>query len=169
MWLVETAKSNRFCFGDMLEVKAFKAVKFPVTLVGVECVRAYIEVDMIKNDLPLLLSHKSMKTAGMLLNFQNASCWNLSRYIKLPRTTCGYYSVILWGFRKMYLNEEKESWKIILLICLCIKERLISWVKDCRLFHDKEFLDLSKDVCDSCSVCLRFWRPSLSPVAMSGV
>ena len=32
-WPVKTAKSNRiFCFGDWVELKAIKAVKFPVTL-----------------------------------------------------------------------------------------------------------------------------------------
>ena len=59
---VKTAKSNRkFCFGDGVEVKAINSVKFPVTIGCVKGVRAYIEADIVKNDLPLLLSHKSMK------------------------------------------------------------------------------------------------------------
>ena len=54
---VKTAKSSRiFCFG----------------VDGVKSVRVYIEADS-KNDLPLLLSHKSIKTAGMLLDLKNDS------------------------------------------------------------------------------------------------
>lgn len=64
---METVRSNRiFCFGDGVEVRAIKTVKFPVTIGGI---RGYIEADIIKNDIPLLLSYKSMKTAGILLNF----------------------------------------------------------------------------------------------------
>ena len=47
-----------------MEVKAINSVKFQVTIGGVKCVRVYIKADIIKNDLPLLLSYKSMKTAG---------------------------------------------------------------------------------------------------------
>ena len=65
--LVKTASSNRtFCFGDGVEVKAINLVKFLVTIVGIKGVREYIEVDILKNDLLLLLSHKTMKTVGML-------------------------------------------------------------------------------------------------------
>ena len=68
--LVETAKFNRtFCFGDEVKVKTIKAVKFPVTFGSIKSIKAYLEADIIKNDLPLLLSHKSMKSAGILPNF----------------------------------------------------------------------------------------------------
>ena len=69
-----------------MEVKAIKSVKFPVTIEGVKGVRVYIKVDN-KNDFPLLLSHKLMKTAGMLLDFKNDSCRILGRDIKLQSMT----------------------------------------------------------------------------------
>ena len=73
--LVKIAKSNRtFCFRGGVEVKAINSVKFQVTIVGFKCITAYIEANIVKNDLPLLLSHKSMKTAGMQLNFKNDCC-----------------------------------------------------------------------------------------------
>ena len=40
MWLVETAKSNwTFYFGDEVDAKAVKVIKFQVTLVGVKGVK----------------------------------------------------------------------------------------------------------------------------------
>ena len=48
-YLVKTAKSNRtFYFGDRVEIKAIKSVKFPVTIGHIKGVRAYIETDIIK-------------------------------------------------------------------------------------------------------------------------
>ena len=96
-YLVKTAKPNRtFCFGDGVEAKAINSVKFPVTIRGVvKGVRMYIEAAMVKNDLLLLLSHKSISTAGMLLDFKNDSYRILCRYIKLQSTMFGHYSLLL--------------------------------------------------------------------------
>ena len=44
------------------------------------------------------------------------------------------------------------------------KKTWISLVRGSKTFNDKEFLDLIQDVCDSCSVCLVFRKPSLQPV-----
>ena len=45
--LEKTAKfKSTFCFWDEVEVKAIKAVKFPLTLVGVKGVRVHIVVDI---------------------------------------------------------------------------------------------------------------------------
>ena len=73
-----------------MEVKAIRSVKFPV-----KGVRAYIEANIVKNDLPLLLSHESMKTVGMLLDLKNDSCQILGRYIKLQSMTSEHYSLPL--------------------------------------------------------------------------
>ena len=79
-----------FCFGGRVEVKAIKSVKFLGTISSVKGVRVCIEADIIKNDLPLLLSHKSMKTAGMPLDYKNEDYWILGRYIKLQSMTSGH-------------------------------------------------------------------------------
>ena len=93
--LVKTAKSNRtFCFDDGVKIKAINSVKFLVTIGSVKGVKVYIEADIVKNDLPLLLSHKSMKTAGMLLDFKNDSCRILGN-MKLQNTTSGHYNLPL--------------------------------------------------------------------------
>ena len=66
-----------------------------LTIGDVKGVRAYIEADTVKNNLPLLLSDKTMKTAGMLLDFKNDSCQILGRYIKLQSMMSGHYSLPL--------------------------------------------------------------------------
>ena len=103
---METAESNR----TWVEVKAIKAVEFPVTLWDVKVDRTYTEADIFKNDLPQLQSHKSMKTSGILLNFKNDSYQILGKYTKLQRTTSGHYSLLLTN---MLLGSEKSP-KIVL-------------------------------------------------------
>ena len=120
-----------------------------------------------------------MKAAGILLNFKNDSNRILSWYIKLQRTISGHYSLSL---TKMLLWAEKSP--KILLYCEPLekcsriekrrklhrhflhvsKERRLSLVRGSRVFHDKEYLVLIKDVCNSSFVCLRFIRPPLQPV-----
>ena len=78
-----------------MEVKPINSVKFPVTIRDVKGVRAYIEADIVKNNLPLLLSHKYLKTAGMLLDIKNDSCGILGTHIKLQSMSSGYYSLPL--------------------------------------------------------------------------
>ena len=70
--------------GDRVEVKAIKSVNFPVTIGSVQSLKVCIEADIVKNDLPLLLSHKSMRTAGM-----NDSCQILGRSMNLQSTMSG--------------------------------------------------------------------------------
>lgn len=108
---METVRSNRiFCFGDGVEVRAIKTVKFPVTIGSIRGIRGYIEADIVKNDVPLLLSHKSMKTAGILLNFKNDSCCIFGRHIKLQTTTSRHYSLPLTNI----LLEIKNAPSIVL-------------------------------------------------------
>ena len=84
--MVETAKPNMtFRFEDVVGVKAIKTAKFPVTLGDVKDVRANIEAVIVKNDSPLQLNHKSMKTQEILLNFQNDYCRILGIYIKITK------------------------------------------------------------------------------------
>ena len=64
----------------------------------------------MKNYLPLLLSHKSMRTAGMLLDFVNDSCWILGWYIKLQSMMSGHYSLPLTNI----LLEAERSASVVL-------------------------------------------------------
>ena len=165
--LVKNAKLNKtFCLGDGVKVKPIYSVKFLVTIGCVKGVRAYIEVDIVRNDLPLLLSHKSMKTAEMLLDFKNDSCWILGRYIKLQSTTSGHYNLSLTNMfcgvessmnvvlhcealKKCSRVEKRKAEKLHWQFAHASKEKLIFLVKGIKIFNEKKFLDLIQDVCES--------------------
>ena len=63
---IKTAKSNRtFCFGDGVEVKAIKLVKFPLTIRSVKDVRVYIEADLVKM---------------IYFHYWAINCWNIVNF-----------------------------------------------------------------------------------------
>ena len=96
------------------------------------------------------ISHKSMKTAGMLLDLKNDCCTILGRYLKLQSTTSGHYSLLLTNilfelerlanvglhyevFKLFESGEKKESWEITYAISSCIKKRnSYPWVEKLR-------------------------------------
>ena len=57
-----------FRFGDGVEVQASAKVKIPVVIGGVKYL---LDVDIVENELPLLISKQSMQKMGMKLDFQN--------------------------------------------------------------------------------------------------
>ena len=102
-------------------------VKFPVTIGGIKGVRVYIEADIVKNNLPLLLGHKSMKIAGMVLDLKNDCCCILGRYIKLQTTISGHYSLPLTN-----MLLETERLMNVVLHCKALKS-VQEWGKEGRL------------------------------------
>lgn len=178
--LVKYTNSDRsFCFGDGVAVTAIKVAKFPVTLGGI---RVYIEADIVKNDLPLLLSHKSMKTAGIVLDFRKDMCWIFDKCIELKTTTSGHYCLPLTnklldhsGTKNIVLHvqnfgqcsfteKKKKAEKLHRQFAHASKEKLVSLVKKSGKFNDKEFIKAIEEVCENCQICLRFKKAPLRPV-----
>ena len=89
----ERSNDATFRFGDGVEVTSSKLVKFPV-VTGSQ--KFFIEADVVKNELPLLLSRQSMKRAEMIINFSNDTV-NVGGkdIIKLTCTTSGHYCLPL--------------------------------------------------------------------------
>ena len=178
--LVKYSTSTKsYCFGDGRAVKAKKKVTFPA-LIGP--VKVNIESDVVCNDLPLLLSHKSMKAAGMILDFNSDQVCFQGNWIPLKTTTSGHYSVKLSRMilddntlskvvlhvktlDKCSYNEKKnKAIKLHKQFAHASKEKLMNLVKKTKSFNDKEFIQLIEIVCDECVTCRKFKKPSLRPV-----
>ena len=61
------------------------------------------------------------------------------------------------------VEKRKEAKKLHRQFAHASKEKSMSLVRSNKALNDKEFLDLIWDVCDSCSVCLKFRKPLLQP------
>ena len=74
--------------------------------------------------------------------------------LEVARLTNVLYCVAL----KM-LKSERKAEKLHRQFAHASKEKLISLFRGSKAFNDKKFLDLIHDICDSCSICLRFPHP----------
>ena len=105
MKLVETLHSDsKFRFGDGIEVKSTKLMKIPATI-GKK--KVMINTDVVRNDIPLLMSRSAMKRSNMVLDFVNDTVQVLGDTIRLESTFSGHYCIPLT--RKLLDTKIKYS------------------------------------------------------------
>ena len=171
---------TKFRFGDGIEVKSVKEIEFPV-IIGKKRVR--IKANVVKNEIPLLLSKASMKRAKLVLNFNNDTAEILGQNVKLHITSSGHYCVPLCNTLLMdnvlntnivlhtealqYMSNDKKMKKAIKLhkqFAHASKEKLCNLVRNSKAYNDKMFLNMIEKCCDSCEICMKLRRPPLRPV-----
>ena len=77
-----------FTFGDGKTVNSSKRVSLPCWIGGM---KANITTDIVQCNVPLLLSKKSMKKAGMVINFKEDTLNVCGKTLKLKDTSSGHY------------------------------------------------------------------------------
>ena len=88
---VKEYKSNRrFKFGDGNVVKSFKRVIIPAKIGNTSC---SIETEVVKSDIPLLLSKASLKKAGAVIDLEKDEAVMFQEPIKLQFTSSGHYCI----------------------------------------------------------------------------
>ena len=98
-----------FRFGDGAEVTSSKLVKFPV-VIGSQ--KFFIEANVVKNELPLLLSRQSMKRAEMITDFSNDMVnVGAKDIIKLICASSGHYCLLL---TRLLLHDSSPHSRIVL-------------------------------------------------------
>ena len=90
--VVETDSSRNFTFGNGRTYHSMKQVNLPCYIGGM---KATIKVDIVKCDIPLLLSKDAMKRGKMVINFMNDSVTIGGKVIKLTETSSGHYKLPL--------------------------------------------------------------------------
>ena len=115
--VTETVSGKNFRFGDGKIVKSFKLVKLPAKI-GVK--KCHIEVEVVKSDIPLLLSKFSLKKAGTILNLHNDKAVMFGRSIDLQFTSSGHYCIDILdksddlckpGDKVYYKRPDNDEWK----------------------------------------------------------
>ena len=134
-----------------------------------------IETDVVPDDLPLLLSKQSMKTARTTIDFVNDKVTMLDQVLNLCFTSSGHYAIGITkeqqedtseGIRILLCKEEKDKRKIALKLhqqfAHAPSKRIISLVKDANV-EDQELFKFISDTEDNCQICKRSKRPQLKP------
>ena len=144
----EVKSKAMFRFGDGKEALAEKTMMIPVFIGNSKYM---IESEIVDNEIPLLLSRNSMKTANMILNLKDDTARIGNKVIDLACTNTWHYCLPLTKFLlrddiKVYniilntsnLEEEKRSkaLKRHRQFSQTTKERLIKLVRDSKEFDE---------------------------------
>ena len=170
----EQESSSTFRFGDGFEVKAIKQLKVPLEIAGG---RIVMTIDMVKNEIPLLISKGAMKQMEMQIDFRNDTVTAMGQTIKLESTSSGHYvipvttignessKVVLHLQDIQKLSKHQKTTKALKLhkqFSHAPANRLLKLVDNSSI-NDKEFRDCVKEVCDTCSFCRTYKPAPLKP------
>ena len=165
-----------FRFGNGKESISKKMVHIPATM-GKRSVG--INVCIVENDLPLLLSKNSMEKAKILLDFNTGRAKIFDDWFKLKCSSSGHFMVPLTALAAYHEDQivlhlqnlgklsaeelEKKALKLHRTLGHCSKEKLIKLVKNSKDFNDKRFIQSIKNICDNCKICEKFRKAPLEP------
>ena len=90
--MVISPSDQKFTFGDGRSVTSRRQVTIPCWMGGRQ---GLLTTDVVENNIPLLLSRRSMKRAGMILDFARDSVRVNGRDIRLKITNTGHYALPL--------------------------------------------------------------------------
>ena len=174
----EKKGSSVFRFGDGKETSSLVLKTIPV-VVGSKNV--FLDVDIVDNDIPLLLSKGAMKELGMKIDFKrDVVVLEDEEEVDLHCTTTGHYCMPLNNFciDSKYVNfvfhlqtlqqlnpreKKQKAAKLHIQFSHATEEKLLKLLRDSGC-EDKEFLQSVKECCRSCQICQKFRRAPLKPI-----
>ena len=137
-----------------------------------------LEVHVVGNNIPLLISKSTMLKLGMKIDFTRHQAEVNGQVIKLQCNSSGHYcfpllylasenvNVVFHIKNLLSLSNEEKKKKAIKLhrqLCHAGKDRLVRLLKDSGC-EDKGFLKIVVDCCENCEFCLKFKKPFSRPV-----
>ena len=174
---VRQGKRN-FRFGDGERLQSLHNVTLPCNIAGIE---VDIITDVVKSDIPLLLSKAAMKRARTHLDFETDTVTMLGRRLKLQCTSSGHYFVpiarpsldkngrdhIVLFVKDVEFKSTKEKAKIVEKLHKQFShpssKKLHDLAKDAGI-KDPEFIEMLQNVPKSCEFCLRYKKAEPRPV-----
>ena len=176
---VTYSESNAFFkFGSGEKFKSMYKVCFPATIGSNE---VFIESDIVSNNIPLLLSLKSMKKAGTEINYVTDTVKMFGEEQRVNFTQSGHYTIPLNNSRMVMESVEKNpNTKVVLYNNASMdkkkmavklhaqfghppKSRLVKLLERAGYGNDKELLDQVTLVYKSCSICQQYQKPTPRP------
>ena len=83
---------TKFKFGDGKQASAIKRVIFPACIAGKIC---KIEAEIVKENIPLLLSKSSLKPCGTIIDMNNDKAIIFNKEIDLHFSSSGHFCVTI--------------------------------------------------------------------------
>ena len=170
-------ESNKyFIFGNQGKLKATASYNLPVKIGGENNT---IRVDVIKSDVPLLLSKSDMKRLGIALDMKNDKATMNDKPLILTTTAAGHYVVdLLTNSEKLEevniaeLEEENDKVQMKALRKIHLqfghrnKKQFVTILKEAGKWKEKfsQMIDKIMDACEGCIMRKRTPdRPAVAP------
>lgn len=175
--VVEEKSSKLFKFGDSKMIPSIKKVKVPIWIGDKKIL---LNTEVIRYDIPLLLSKASMKKANVKIDFQNDAVSFFGKNTKISFTKTGHYCINVTdnGVTDTVVNEtllcneilnckNENKGKIALKLHRQFghpeSTKLKSLLKDAKI--EDEILNKELDKLDgSCQFCEKYKRKKPTPV-----
>ena len=169
---IQSETSNKsFKFGDGKTVTSTKRMHLPVTLGKKE---GTMETEVVKMELPLLLSKEAMKKVGAVVDFSHDTAVINGEKVVLDTTSSGHYMIPLSSEKEEVLitinvetkskkEKQRMAKKLHLQFGHPTHEKLEKLVKDAGM-NDKEFIQELLSVADTCDTCVKYKRKNPRPI-----
>lgn len=171
--LCDTGKKT-FKFGGGERLKSVASYNIPAILAGQEVT---IKTDVVKSDIPLLLSSTAMKNARVKLDLENDVAEILGKKVALNHTSSGHYSVCIDKHEEtpletvcaVKLDELKpsEQHKVLLKLHRQFAHppegKLIALMKDAGIWEE-QYETVLKTIYEECQLCKMYGRTPPRPV-----
>ena len=103
---IEICPSKTFKFGDGRKVFSFQKVVILVQIANHSC---KISCEIVKGNIPLLLSKQSLKRAGAIINMQNNEAIIFDTEVDFHLSTNGHYCVEIYPNASIYTNKNQDT------------------------------------------------------------
>ncbi len=161
-----------FKFGGGTKLQSTGEYTIPAYLVGE---KVSIRTDVVKSDIPLLLSREAMKTAKVKMDIENDSAEVLGKEVSLNLTSSGHYCIPLGKdisvkeVNAVKLDElsdtdlHKTLLKLHRSFAHPTPEKLVNFLKDAGIW-DKKYREELEKIYENCSICKQFAKTPPRPV-----
>ena len=172
--IVYSDTSSIFKFGSGDKVKATTSVKLPIVL-GSK--KLSLQVDVVQEDLPLLLSRISMKRAKTVLDTETDTVTMMGEKINLINTSTGHYAIPICTNRIILqtgakvnlisatfnLTHKEIATKLHRQFAHTPPERLIRLLEHSD-YNNNELKQQVEEVSSNCDICKYYKRAPPAPV-----
>ena len=166
-----TKTNTVFKFGNQQQLTSTARYRLPIQVGGKNI---EIDTEVIKSDIPMLLSKQSMKDMGMVLDFMNDTAQIEGRLINLSETSSGHYIIPLLRHQnqEIYISvqlpeDKREMEKNIIKLHRQFahpgREPFIKLLKESGLYN-REVQIYVNELYTNCEVCIQTARTPSRPV-----
>ena len=163
-----------FRFGNGKKFQSQKRVRLPCEIAGTEC---YVDTDVVKCDIPLLLSKPSMKRAKITLDLSNDKAVIFGNTITLKTNPSGHYCIDITPASGRKIEEilmtldndsdpnskRKIIEKLHRQFAHPTARRLKLLLKDAGVC-DNEYMNLVEEITDKCDICIKYKKTPPRPI-----